>query len=86
MAISANVGGWIADGLVARCRSVTFVRKLMQTLARIADADPIGFLGPAFCLTQLQNVTTLPAAVACTMGAHEQGFDAFSQRGLYSNP
>lgn len=74
MAISANVGGWIADSLVASGKSVTFVRKLMQTL---------GFLGPAFCLTQLQNVTTLPAAVACMMGA--QGFDAFSQSGLYSN-
>jgi ACS family sodium-dependent inorganic phosphate cotransporter len=74
MAISANVGGWVADGLVAQGKSVTFVRKLMQTL---------GFLGPAFCLTQLQNVTTLPAAVACMMGA--QGFDAFSQSGLYSN-
>eukprot|EP00878_Enallax_costatus_P007008 GHUV01007344.1.p1 GENE.GHUV01007344.1~~GHUV01007344.1.p1 ORF type:complete len:431 (+),score=81.30 GHUV01007344.1:118-1293(+) len=74
MAISANIGGWIADGLVARGTSVTNVRKLMQTL---------GFLGPAFCLTQLQNVHTLPAAVACMMGA--QGFDAFSQSGLYSN-
>jgi ACS family sodium-dependent inorganic phosphate cotransporter len=74
MAVSANVGGWIADSLVARGRSVTFVRKLMQTL---------GFLGPAFCLTQLQHVSTLPGAVACMMGA--QGFDAFSQSGLYSN-
>ncbi|WIA14652.1 hypothetical protein OEZ85_003155 [Tetradesmus obliquus] len=74
MAISANVGGWIADTLVQRGTSVTAVRKIMQTL---------GFLGPAFCLTQLQNVSTLPAAVACMMGA--QGFDAFSQSGLYSN-
>eukprot|EP00882_Tetradesmus_deserticola_P033934 GHRQ01038807.1.p1 GENE.GHRQ01038807.1~~GHRQ01038807.1.p1 ORF type:complete len:315 (+),score=126.96 GHRQ01038807.1:31-975(+) len=74
MAISANVGGWIADTLVQRGTSVTAVRKIMQTL---------GFLGPAFCLTQLQHVHTLPAAVACMMGA--QGFDAFSQSGLYSN-
>lgn len=74
MAISANVGGWLADSLVARGVSVTYVRKFMQTL---------GFLGPAFCLTQLQNVHTLPAAVVCMMGA--QGFDAFSQSGLYSN-
>jgi ACS family sodium-dependent inorganic phosphate cotransporter len=74
MAVSANVGGWIADHLVSSGRSVTFVRKLMQTL---------GFLGPAICLSQLQHVTTLPAAVGLMMGA--QGFDAFSQSGLYSN-
>jgi ACS family sodium-dependent inorganic phosphate cotransporter len=74
MAISANIGGWLADTLVARGASVTFVRKLMQT---------IGFLGPAFFLTQLSNVHTIPGAVACMMGA--QGCDAFSQSGLYSN-
>jgi ACS family sodium-dependent inorganic phosphate cotransporter len=74
MAISANIGGWIADTMVTRGISVTFVRKFMQTL---------GFLGPAFCLTQLSNVTTISGAVLCMMGA--QGFDAFSQSGLYSN-
>lgn len=74
MAVSANVGGWLADGLVARGHSVTFVRKLMQTL---------GFLGPAVCLSCLSHVNSLPGAVACMMGA--QGFDAFSQSGLYSN-
>jgi ACS family sodium-dependent inorganic phosphate cotransporter len=74
MAAAANAGGWIADSLVARGVSVTAVRKTMQTL---------GFLGPAFFLSQLPGVTTVPAAVACMMGA--QGFDAFSQSGLYSN-
>jgi len=74
MAITANFGGWLADSLVSNGMSVTRVRKLMQT---------IGFLGPAFFLSQLPNVTTLPMAVACMMGA--QGFDAFSQSGLYSN-
>lgn len=74
MAIAANVGGWLADGLVARGLSVTAVRKLMQTL---------GFLGPAFFLSQLPGVTSAGGAVACMMGA--QGFDAFSQSGLYSN-
>lgn len=74
MAVSANVGGWIADGLVAKGWSVTAVRKLMQSL---------GFLGPAFFLTQLGNVSTVPEAVLCMMAA--QGFDAFSQSGLYSN-
>jgi len=32
MAISANIGGWIADSLVERGVSVTLVRKLMQTV------------------------------------------------------
>eukprot|EP00889_Picochlorum_renovo_P000671 jgi/Picre1/27701/NNA_000665.t1 len=74
MAVSANVGGWIADGLVEKGWSVTVVRKLMQS---------IGFLGPAFFLTQLGNVSTVTEAVLCMMAA--QGFDAFSQSGLYSN-
>jgi ACS family sodium-dependent inorganic phosphate cotransporter len=74
MAIAANVGGWAADAMIARGASVTTVRKAMQTA---------GFLGPAFFLTQLSRVDTLPAAVACMMGA--QGFDALSQSGLYSN-
>ena len=43
----------------------------------------IGFLGPAFFLTQLSHVTTPLAAVACMMAS--QGLDAFSQSGLYSN-
>ena len=43
----------------------------------------IGFLGPAFFLTQLGHVTTPLAAVACMMAS--QGLDAFSQSGLYSN-
>ena len=32
MAISANVGGWIADTLVERGASVTTVRKVMQVM------------------------------------------------------
>lgn len=43
----------------------------------------IGFLGPALFLSQLSSVHSAPAAVLCMMGA--QGFDAFSQSGLYSN-
>jgi ACS family sodium-dependent inorganic phosphate cotransporter len=74
MAISANVGGWIADTLVERGLSVTAVRKIMQT---------IGFLGPAFFLTRLGGITTVTGAVGCMMAA--QGLDAFSQSGLYSN-
>ena len=74
MAVSANLGGWIADALVTRGASVTLVRKVMQT---------IGFLGPAFFLSRLSGITDVAGAVACMMGA--QGLDAFSQSGLYSN-
>ncbi|XP_024016743.1 sodium-dependent phosphate transport protein 1, chloroplastic isoform X3 [Eutrema salsugineum] len=74
MAISANAGGWIADTLVSRGFSVTNVRKIMQT---------IGFLGPAFFLTQLKHIDSPTMAVLCM--ACSQGLDAFSQSGLYSN-
>ncbi|KAK1289331.1 hypothetical protein QJS10_CPB18g01608 [Acorus calamus] len=43
----------------------------------------IGFLGPAFFLTQLSRVRTPALAVLCM--ACSQGTDAFSQSGLYSN-
>ncbi|OAY49151.1 ascorbate transporter, chloroplastic isoform X2 [Manihot esculenta] len=74
MAIFANVGGWIADTLVSKGLSITTVRKIMQS---------IGFLGPAFFLTQLSHVRTPAMAVLCM--ACSQGSDAFSQSGLYSN-
>ncbi|CAH9074684.1 unnamed protein product [Cuscuta europaea] len=74
MAVSANVGGWIADSLVRKGVSVTVVRKTMQT---------IGFLGPAFFLTQLSHAETPAMAILCM--SCSQGSDAFSQSGLYSN-
>ncbi|VAH96255.1 unnamed protein product [Triticum turgidum subsp. durum] len=74
MAVFANVGGWIADTLVARGVSITNVRKIMQS---------IGFLGPALFLTLLSKVRTPAMAVLCM--ACSQGSDAFSQSGLYSN-
>ncbi|KAL8499977.1 hypothetical protein ACS0TY_019831 [Phlomoides rotata] len=74
MAVFANIGGWIADTLVSKGFSITTVRKIMQS---------IGFLGPAFFLTQLTNVKTPGLAVLCM--ACSQGSDAFSQSGLYSN-
>ncbi|GLU00744.1 hypothetical protein SLE2022_180900 [Rubroshorea leprosula] len=74
MAAFANLGGWIADSLVSRGLSITAVRKIMQS---------IGFLGPAFFLTQLSHVRTPAMAVLCM--ACSQGSDAFSQSGLYSN-
>ncbi|XP_027334082.1 ascorbate transporter, chloroplastic-like [Abrus precatorius] len=74
MAVFANIGGWIADTLVSKGLSITSVRKIMQS---------IGFLGPAFFLTQLSHVRTPAMAVLCM--ACSQGSDAFSQSGLYSN-
>ncbi|CAL9007195.1 unnamed protein product [Prunus brigantina] len=71
MAVFANIGGWIADTLVSRGISVTTI---MQS---------IGFLGPAFFLSQLSRVKTPAMAVLCM--ACSQGSDAFSQSGLYSN-
>ncbi|KAK8361899.1 hypothetical protein V6Z12_A03G067700 [Gossypium hirsutum] len=56
MAFSANLGGWIADTLVSKGLSVTTVRKVMQS---------IGFLGPAFFLTQLSHVNSPAMAVLC---------------------
>ncbi|KZV25742.1 putative anion transporter 1, chloroplastic [Dorcoceras hygrometricum] len=74
MACSANLGGWIADTLVSKGASVTNVRKIMQS---------IGFLGPAFFLSQLSHVDSPTMAVLCMTCC--QGTDAFSQSGLYSN-
>lgn len=74
MALAANVGGWIADAMVQKGVSVTRTRKIMQS---------IGFLGPAFFLTQLGKVTSVGGAVGCMMAC--QGLDACSQSGLYSN-
>lgn len=74
MALSANLGGWIADTLVSKGVSITTVRKVMQS---------IGFLGPAFFLTQLSHVRSPAMAVLCMTCS--QGCDAFSQSGLYSN-
>ncbi|MCL7041678.1 hypothetical protein MKW94_002463 [Papaver nudicaule] len=56
MAVFANIGGWIADTLVSRGVSITNVRKIMQS---------IGFLGPAFFLSQLSKVRTPTMAVLC---------------------
>lgn len=48
-----------------------------------ACCPQIGFLGPAFFLTQLGKVSTVKGAVGCMMAC--QGLDACSQSGLYSN-
>ncbi|GBG65119.1 hypothetical protein CBR_g49482 [Chara braunii] len=74
MALCANFGGWIADTMVKRGCTVTFVRKFMQT---------IGFAGPAFFLSRVGGCDSPTAAVLCMMAS--QGLDAFSQSGLYCN-
>ena len=74
MAIMANLGGFLADRAVTKGVDRTVVRKTMQT---------IGFMGPAFFLTQLRNVHDPVTAVLCMCAC--QGLDAFSQSGLYSN-
>lgn len=40
MAISANVGGWIADTLIGRGWSITTVRKMMQTVGGVRVSNP----------------------------------------------
>ena len=40
MALAANVGGWVADSMVARGVSVTRVRKIMQSV-RAADTTDL---------------------------------------------
>jgi len=74
MIVVANAGGWLADGLISRGWSTTAVRRGMQT---------VGFLGPAFCLSQLSSVDEPLEAVALLVVS--QSLDAFSQSGLYSN-
>ncbi|CAI9764851.1 unnamed protein product [Fraxinus pennsylvanica] len=72
MAVFANIGGWIADTLISKVSA-----------SRVCIMQSIGFLGPAFFLTQLKHVKTPALAVLCM--ACSQGSDAFSQSGLYSN-
>jgi ACS family sodium-dependent inorganic phosphate cotransporter len=74
MIVVANAGGWLADSLISRGWSTTSVRRGMQT---------VGFLGPAFCLSQLSSVDEPLEAVALMVVS--QSLDAFSQSGLYSN-
>jgi MFS transporter, ACS family, solute carrier family 17 (sodium-dependent inorganic phosphate cotransporter), other len=69
-----NLGGQLADGLLARGRSVEFVRKLMQT---------IGFLGSASALLAITHVHGVPFAVALMCAA--LGLGSFALSGFASN-
>lgn len=73
MFVMSNIGGSIADGLIARGVSVTHTRKLLQS---------IGFLGPAVFLGVLrvaQSAWIAMLYISCGLG-----LGSFSQSGVYS--
>ena len=71
----ANVAGALADALLARGRSATFVRKLMQG---------IGLLGPATFLLLLSGASSVTSAVLLMCGA--TATLAFCNAGFATNP
>jgi len=70
----ANVGAQLADGLLRRGRSVTFVRKLMQS---------VGFFGAAGALLAIGQAHTVPLAIALMCVA--LGLGSFALSGFGSN-
>jgi ACS family sodium-dependent inorganic phosphate cotransporter len=70
----ANVGAQLADGLLKRGHSLTFVRKLMQS---------IGFFGAAAALLAIGQVHTVPLAIALMCVA--LGLGSFALSGFGSN-
>ncbi len=69
-----NVGGQLADRLLARGFSVTFVRKLMQS---------IGFFGAAGAMVAIGQVHTVPLAIGLMCVA--LGLGSFALAGFGSN-
>lgn len=69
-----NVGAQLADGLLKRGRSVTFVRKLMQS---------IGFFGAAAALLAIGQAHTVPLAIGLMCVA--LGLGSFALSGFGSN-
>ena len=69
----ANVGAQLADGLLKRGRSVTFVRKLMQS---------IGFFGAAAALVGIGKVHT---AARIGLMCVALGLGSFALSGFASN-
>jgi ACS family sodium-dependent inorganic phosphate cotransporter len=69
-----NVGAQLADGLLARGRSVTFVRKLMQS---------IGFFGAAAALLAIGQAHSVPLAIA--LMCVSLGLGSFALSGFGSN-
>jgi ACS family sodium-dependent inorganic phosphate cotransporter len=74
MFAATNAGAQLADGLLARGRSVEFVRKLMQT---------VGFLGGAAALLAIGQVHTVALAIALMCAA--LGFGSLALSGFASN-
>ncbi len=80
MFVMANVAGWIADSLLQRGLSVTFVRKLMQS---------IGFFGPALFLFLIGGVTSAFQAVSymcCVLGLGAFALSGFAVNHLDIGP
>lgn len=74
MFLMINVGGWIADGLLRRGLSITFVRKLMQS---------VGSFGPALFLVLIGDVGS--AAQAMLYMCLVLGLAAFALSGFAVN-
>lgn len=69
--------------LMQSSKSDSFDNHFILFYYEIQIMQTIGFLGPAFFLTQLKHIDSPTMAVLCM--ACSQGTDAFSQSGLYSN-
>jgi ACS family sodium-dependent inorganic phosphate cotransporter len=80
MFIMGNVAGWSADLLIERGFSLTFVRKLMQS---------IGFFGAATFISFVGSVTTISGAVilmCCTLGCGAFALSGFGVNHLDIGP
>jgi ACS family sodium-dependent inorganic phosphate cotransporter len=73
--VMGNVGGWLADSMIAAGKSVTFVRKTVEVIALVGSG--------AFLLL-LQTATTPVVAVLLMCGA--AGTLAFCLSGFAANP
>ncbi len=80
MFIMGNVAGWTADLLIERGYSLTFVRKLMQS---------IGFFGAATFISFVGSVTTITEAIVlmcCTLGTGAFALSGFGVNHLDIGP
>ncbi|MGE0824076.1 MAG: ACS family MFS transporter [Candidatus Binatia bacterium] len=80
MFLMSNVAGWTADQLLRAGFSLTFVRKLMQS---------IGFLGAATFLTLISGVTTVGLAIfymCCALGLGSFALSGFAVNHLDIGP
>lgn len=73
--VCGNFGGWVSDRLLARGKSATFVRKLMQVSS---------VTGSAFFLSMLQFAPTATVAMLLVCGA--AGILSLCLSGFASNP